>query len=167
VRLRIGDDARILVRGPMLMSGYRLRPDLSAEALVDGWLVTSDLGGIDDDGRLRVTGRVADVVITGGENVVTSQVAAVLSAHPDLADVVVTGIDDREWGQRIVALVVPRQEDVVPSLADLRKWCGDRLSAAARPRALVVLDEIPKLASGKPDRLAVTRLANDLRDAGR
>lgn len=159
VVLRLDDEGRICLRGPVLMTGYRLRPDLSAEAIVDGWLVTSDLGEIDADGHLDVTGRVDDVVITGGEKVVSAQVAAVLSAHPDLAEVVVTGLDDPEWGQRLVAVVVPRRSAVVPSLADLREWCSDRLAAAARPRGVVVVEDIPRLASGKPDRMAITRLA--------
>jgi O-succinylbenzoic acid--CoA ligase len=159
VDLRIDREGRICVRGPMVMSGYRLRPDLSAEALVDGWLVTSDLGEIDVDGRLRVTGRVDDVINTGGEKVVSAQVAAVLTGHPDVAEVVVTGVDDGEWGQRVVAVVVPRNIDVAPSLAALREWCSDRLPAAAAPRGVVVVADIPRLASGKPDRIAVRRLA--------
>jgi O-succinylbenzoic acid--CoA ligase len=159
VDLRIDDEGRICVRGLVVMSGYRLRPDLSTEVLVDGWLVTSDLGEIGGDGRLEVTGRVDDVINTGGEKVVSSQVAAVLATHPDLADVVVTGVDDREWGQRLVAVVVARNADLVPSLAAVREWCTDRLPAAARPRGLIVVADIPRLASGKPDRIAVNRLA--------
>jgi O-succinylbenzoic acid--CoA ligase len=161
VEVRLGPNGQIQVRGPALMSGYRLRPDLDAESFDGGWFVTSDLGGLDDEGRLTVTGRADDVIITGGENVVASQVASVLAAHPDLSEVAVTGLDDSEWGQRLVAIVVPRQAGVVPSLAELRDWCGDRLSAAARPRSLVVVDDIPKLGSGKPDRLAITRLARE------
>jgi O-succinylbenzoic acid--CoA ligase len=159
VELRIDEAGRVCIGGPMLMSGYRLRPDLTAEALVDGWLVTSDLGAIDDGGQLRVLGRVDDVVITGGEKVVASQVAHVLSTHPAFADVAVTGVDDAEWGQRVVAVVVLRRGEVAVSLADLRTWCSDRLAAAARPRGVVVVDEIPRLAAGKPDRLAISRLA--------
>ena len=161
VEVRLGPSGQIQVRGPVLMSGYRLRPDLDAESFDDGWFVTSDLGVLDDKGGLTVTGRADDVIITGGENVVASQVAAVLAAHPDLSEVAVTGLDDSEWGQRLVAVAVPRRAGVVPSLAELREWCGDRLSAAARPRSLVVVDDIPKLGSGKPDRLAITRLARE------
>jgi O-succinylbenzoic acid--CoA ligase len=161
IRVRIGDDARVEVQGPMLMSGYRLRPELTAEALADGWLRTSDLGGLDASGRLHVTGRIDDILITGGENVVASKVAAILATHPDLADVAVTGVDDPLWGQRVVAVVVPRRAENVPSLAGLREWCGDRLSAGSRPRGLVVVTELPRLASGKPDRLAINKLALD------
>jgi O-succinylbenzoic acid--CoA ligase len=159
VQVRVDADRRIQVRGPVLMSGYRLRPDLDAEAFTDGWFRTSDLGKLDDDGRLTVTGRSDDVVITGGENVSATHVAAVLAAHPDLSEVAVTGVADPEWGQRLVAVVVVREPGTVPSLAALREWCDGRLPAAARPRGLLVVGELPKLGSGKPDRLAIRRLA--------
>jgi O-succinylbenzoic acid--CoA ligase len=161
VQLGFGEGGRIRVRGPVVMAGYRLRPDLTADALVDGWLLTSDLGEITADGRLQVTGRIDDVIISGGENIVGADVAAALAAHPDLADVAVTAVDDPEWGQRIVAVVVPRDARVVPSLTQLREWLGGRLSPAARPRGLVVTDDLPRLGSGKPDRLAIARLARD------
>ena len=159
VDVRIGADRRIQLRGPMLMAGYRGAPELDARTLVDGWLITADLGAIDRAGRLRVLGRSDDVVVTGGENVVASDVADVLSGHPDLADVAVTGVADPQWGQRLVAVVVVRDRQVVPSLADLRLWCSEKVGAAARPRGVVVVDTIPRLASGKLDRLAVARLA--------
>jgi len=159
VDVRIGADRRIQLRGPMLMAGYRGAPELDARTLVDGWLITADLGAIDRAGRLRVLGRSDDVVVTGGENVVASDVADVLSGHPDLADVAVTGVADPQWGQRLVAVVVVRDRQVVPSLADLRRWCSEKVGAAARPRGVVVVDTIPRLASGKLDRLAVARLA--------
>jgi o-succinylbenzoate---CoA ligase len=159
VRIDADDDGRIGIRGPVVMSGYRLRPDLSEAALVDGWLATSDMGQIDADGRLRVIGRIDDIVITGGENVAVSHVADVLSGHPAVAEVVVTGVVDPDWGQRLVAVVVLARGKLELSLAELREWCSERLVAAARPRGLVIVDEIPRLASGKPDRLAVTRLA--------
>ncbi|MBV9485612.1 MAG: AMP-binding protein [Frankiaceae bacterium] len=148
------------------MSGYRLRPDLDAEVFDDGWFVTSDLGEYGGDGRLRITGRVDDVVITGGENVVASRVAEVLATHPAIADVAVTGVPDAEWGQRLVAVIVPRDATDVPSLADLREWGSAALSPAARPRAVVVIDELPRLATGKLDRLAIGRLAARSGDPG-
>jgi o-succinylbenzoate---CoA ligase len=159
VEMRLDQTGRVAIKAPMLMTGYRLRPDLTAETVVDGWLITSDLAEIDAGGRLRVTGRADDVVISGGENVVTSHVAAVLAGHPDLAEVAVTGVPDAQWGQRIVAVVVVAPGRAEPTLTELREWSADRLSAAARPRALLVLDEIPTLGSGKPDRLAISRLA--------
>jgi o-succinylbenzoate---CoA ligase len=159
VRVRLDLDGRVCIRGAVLMSGYRGASEQRDVVLDDGWLLTSDLGEIGPDGLLRVTGRADDVVITGGEKIVSSQVAAVLSAHPGLAEVVVVGVDDAEWGQRLVAVVTVRSGHLAPSLVDLRDWCSDRLAPAARPRGLAVVDDIPRLVSGKPDRRAVSRLA--------
>jgi O-succinylbenzoic acid--CoA ligase len=159
VELSIADDGRIRVRGPVVMAGYRLRPDRSAEVLADdGWLTTGDLGAIDDDGMLTVLGRADDVIVSGGENVAADAVAGVLAGHPDVVEVVVTGVPDPQWGQRVVAVVVAGA-GTPPSLAELRELCAVRLPPAAAPRALVVVDELPRLVSGKPDRLAVQRIA--------
>ncbi len=159
VEVAIADDGRIQVRGPVVMTGYRLRPDLTGEVLsADGWLTTGDLGEIGPDERLAVKGRADDVIVSGGENVVASEVAAVLGGHPDVVEVIVTGVPDEQWGQRVVAVLVARGERA-PSLAELREFCAGRLPQAATPRGLVVVDELPRLLSGKPDRLAVLRLA--------
>jgi O-succinylbenzoic acid--CoA ligase len=158
VSVRLGDEGRVTLAGPVLMSGYRLAPELTAEALVDGWLVTNDVGAYDEAGRLVVRGRVDDVVITGGENVVTIEVAARLMGHPAVSDVAVTGVPDDEWGQRLVAIVVPASSPP-PSLDQLRAWCRETLPAAAAPRQIVVVDDLPRLPSGKADRLAISRLA--------
>jgi O-succinylbenzoic acid--CoA ligase len=158
VEVSIADDGRIRIRGPVVMAGYRLRPDLTATVLSgDGWLTTGDLGEISVAGSLVVRGRADDVIISGGENVAATAVAAVLAAHPSVTEVVVTGLPDPEWGQRVVAVVVVRAGQA-PSLAELREFCVPRLSPAAAPRELVVVDELPRLVSGKPDRLAVQQL---------
>jgi O-succinylbenzoic acid--CoA ligase len=157
VGLRIGAEGRILLAGPMLMDRYRLDPAMTAEALSGGWFVTSDVGVLAADGRLVVQGRIDDVVITGGENVLITEVAAVIGDHPGVADVLVTGLDDAQWGQRVVAVVVARGRP--PTLEELRDWCRQRLPAAAAPRQLVLVDDLPLLPSGKPDRLAVQSLA--------
>lgn len=157
VEVAVDRDGRIRLRGPMLMSRYRLEPDLTAASLQQGWFVTSDVGSIGPDGELTVHGRVDDVVVTGGENVVTTEVASVLAEHPRVADALVTGVPDDEWGQRLVAVVVPAGR--APDLAELREWCHRTLPAAAAPRGLVIVDEIPRLSSGKPDRQAAQSLA--------
>ncbi|HWB66797.1 MAG TPA: AMP-binding protein [Mycobacteriales bacterium] len=155
VEVDVDADGRIRLRGPMLASGYRGRPDLTAAAFSDGWFRTDDLGRI-DDGRLEVLGRADDVVVTGGEKVAPGAVTAVLAGHPGIADVAVAGVPDAEWGQRLVAVVVA----TAPlELAGIRDWCRDRLPKAAVPQGLVVVDAIPQLPSGKPDRLAIQQLA--------
>jgi O-succinylbenzoic acid--CoA ligase len=154
VEVRTLDDGRLAIRGPMLMAGYRLRPELTAEALVDGWLVTNDLGQVADDGSVVVSGRADDVIITGGENVVAGEVAEVIRHHRAVVDVAVTGVPDERWGQRVVAVVVGQVE-----LAELRDWCSESLPRAALPRQVIVVDQLPHLGSGKVDRLAVQQIA--------
>ena len=106
------------------------------------------------DGRLTVTGRLDDVVITGGVNVAPSAVVAVLRDHPAVADAVVVGRPDDEWGQRVVAAVVPTR-GAAPELPELRAWVADRLGPPAAPRQLHLIDAVPLLHTGKPDRRAV------------
>ncbi|HVU61389.1 MAG TPA: AMP-binding protein [Mycobacteriales bacterium] len=158
VDVTLRPDGRIALRGPMLMKGYRLRPDLTAAVFDDGWLVTNDLGAMDEDGRLRVLGRADDVIVTGGENVVAGDVADELRRHAAIADAEVIGMPDRRWGQRVVAVIVSRV-DPPPSLAELREWCRGALQVAALPRQLVVVAAMPRLSSGKPDRMALLRIA--------
>ena len=147
---------RIRLRGPMLMSGYRLRPDLTATAIDDqGWFTTGDLGRWDGH-RLVVHGRGDDVIITGGEKVAADAVAGTLAQHPAVHDVVVVGVPDGEWGERVVAVVVPTS--TAPTLDELRTWIRDRIGAAAAPRELVLVAALPRLSSGKTDRLAARSL---------
>ncbi|MGN6474459.1 MAG: AMP-binding protein [Mycobacteriales bacterium] len=158
VEVEVRPDGRIALRGPMVMKGYRLQPELTAEVFDGGWLVTNDLGRIDESGRLQVLSRADDVIVTGGENVVAGDVATELRRHPAIADVEVVGIADERWGSRVVAVVVSRVEPP-PSLAELRDWCRDALPAAAIPQGLAVVAAMPRLSSGKPDRMAVRRIA--------
>ncbi len=164
VAVAIRSDGRIALRGPMLMRGYRRRPDLTSAAFDDGWLVTNDLGHIGEDGRLRVRSRADDVIVTGGENVVAGEVAHELRRHPAIDDAEVVGVPDERWGSRVVAVLVSRVEPA-PSLAELREWCRGRLPASAIPRGRVVVAAMPRLSSGKPDRLAIRRMA-EADDAG-
>lgn len=151
VELRLGHRDEILVRAPMVMGGYRLDPEQTAVAFTDGgWLRTGDAGTIDAAGRVRVVDRLRDLIITGGVNVSPSEVEAVLAAHPQVADVCVAGAPDAEWGERVVAHVVPRDPAAPPSLAGLRSFAAYRLSAPKLPREVVVTDAIPRTAGGKP-----------------
>jgi o-succinylbenzoate---CoA ligase len=155
VRIRVTDGG-IELAGPVLASGYRLDPSATAAAFEGGWFRTRDAGEL-ADGRLTVLGRLDDVVISGGVNVAPAAVEAVLREHAGIADAVVVGRPDPEWGQRVVAAVVP-SGDRAPDLADLRRWVADRLGAAAAPRQLHVLAAVPTLHTGKPDRRAVAAL---------
>lgn len=140
------DEGRILIKGSTLFSGYRLRPELTADVLRDGWFRTQDRGEI-VDGRLRVVGRVDDVVISGGVNVTVTTVQARLLEHPQVKDAVVLGVPDAEWGTRVVAFVVGE-----PARDELRDWVSETLPRTWAPRDVVQLDALPMLASGKVDR---------------
>ena len=155
--LRVGDGGEILVRGSMVMKGYRLRPqDTAAVLSADGWLRTGDLGDWSTDGRLRVVDRLGDLIVTGGVNVSPSEVEGVLGRHPGVADVCVTGTPDAEWGERVVAHVVPTDPADPPSLATLRAFTAESLSPPNLPRELVLVDAIPRTPGGKPLRRLLT-----------
>ncbi len=150
VAVAIGEGDEILLRTPTIMRGYRLAPAQTAAAFTaDGWFRTGDAGALEPGGRLRVVDRLRDLVITGGVNVAPSEVEAVLVAHPAVADVCVTGAPDPEWGERVVAHVVPADAAAPPSLAELRAYAGERLSAAKLPREVVLIDAVPRTAGGK------------------
>jgi O-succinylbenzoic acid--CoA ligase len=150
VEVRLGEADEILLRGAVVMRGYRGRPDLTRQVLdADGWLRTADVGAWADDGRLRVVDRRDDLVITGGVNVSPTEVEAVLAAHPGVADVGVTGAPDPEWGQRVVAYVVASDPASPPTLAGLRAYAAERLSAPKLPRQVVLLESIPRTPGGK------------------
>jgi O-succinylbenzoic acid--CoA ligase len=154
VALAVAPDGRVRIGGPTLFAGYEGDPGLTDEVLVDGWYLTSDAGRLDEDGRLHVLGRLDDVVVSGGVNVPTPAVAARLRAHPAVRAAEVLGVPDEEWGHRVVAFVVG---DL--TLEQARAWVGAAHPRSWAPRAVVALDALPLLATGKPDRLALRELA--------
>ncbi|MET1132539.1 MAG: AMP-binding protein [Aeromicrobium sp.] len=154
VAVAIDPSGRIRIAGPTLFAGYDGDPVGTAEVLVDGWFLTSDAGRLDEDGRLQVLGRIDDIVVSGGVNVPAPAVAARLREHPDVVAAEVLGVPDAEWGNRLVAFVVG---DV--SLADARAWVGEAHARSWAPRQVVVLDAIPLLPNGKPDRVTLRGLA--------
>jgi O-succinylbenzoic acid--CoA ligase len=162
VEVRLGEDDEIRVRGPVVMRGYRGRPDLTGRVLdADGWLRTADVGAWADDGRLLVVDRRDDLVITGGVNVSPTEVESVLAAHPGVADVGVAGVADPEWGQRVVAFVVASDPGSPPTLSALRDYAAGRLSTPKLPRQVVLVEAIPRTAGGK-----VRRRLLRVRDGG-
>ncbi|MDH2426206.1 AMP-binding protein [Sphaerisporangium sp. TRM90804] len=150
VEAEVGADGRVRLAGPVLFSGYRLRPGLSAASLDGRWFLTSDAGVL-RDGRLRVLGRLDDVINTGGRKVVAGAVAGLIEGHPGVREAVVAGRPHPEWGEEVVAAVVPADPSAPPSLEELRAWVKDRLPGYAAPRALQVVERFPLLANGKHD----------------
>jgi O-succinylbenzoic acid--CoA ligase len=155
VQVRIGDDDRIWLGGPVLFSGYR--PGLPAPG--NGWLRTGDLGRMDSAGRLVVRGRADDVINTGGYMVVPGEVTAVLHTCPGVRDAAVVSQPDPEWGERVVAVVVPADPADPPTLELLRLHVQERLPRYAAPSRVVMVDAVPMLPSGKHD---LARLRREL-----
>jgi o-succinylbenzoate---CoA ligase len=150
-------DERIWLSGPVLFSGYYGEPE------AEGWFRTGDLGVLDAEGRLTVRGRADDVINTGGHKVVPGEVAAALQGVPGVRDAVVVGQSDIEWGERVVAVVVPSDPADPPTLKMLRMRVKERLPRYAAPSRVVLVDEVPMLPSGKPD---LVRLRQDLASPG-
>ena len=151
---RIAAGGRIGLRGAQVMAGY-LNPELRRGlGLVDGWLITGDLGDIDAAGRLSIRGRADDLLVSGGVNVHPVEVEGCLAACPGVRDVAVTATADPEWGDSLLALVVGQSD-----LQLLRDWSRQHLPAASRPRRFRCVDRLPRNAMGKLERAALRRLA--------
>jgi o-succinylbenzoate---CoA ligase len=157
VAIALDRDGRVRIAGPVLFDGYVAAPGLDLEPRLDDWFVTSDRGRFDDDGRLEVLGRIDDVAVSGGVNIPLSVVRRRLMALPDLAEVEVVAVPDPEWGQRVVAIVVLVAGAAEPDLARVRDFVAAEHPRTWAPRELVVRATLPMLASGKVDRVALTR----------
>ncbi|WP_108517049.1 AMP-binding protein [Bradyrhizobium algeriense] len=144
-----GEEGEIIasLAGDEAFEGYWRRPDADLKSLREGWYFTGDTGFVDGDGDLFVTGRVDDMIITGGENVSPVEIESCLSLHPAVAEVAVVGLADEKWG-KIVAAFVKRSAPV--SEAELESFCRDSgLTNFKRPRRFVFVDAIPKSPVGK------------------
>ncbi len=142
-RVRIAPDGEIELSGPTIAPAARGE---------DGWLRTGDLGALDAQGRLRVSGRKAETIVSGGENVAPAEVEAVLEAHPDVAEAAVIARADESWGEAVTAIVVPR-DGRAPSPSALRAHCAATLAPYKVPKAVELRAEpLPRTASGKLQR---------------
>jgi O-succinylbenzoic acid--CoA ligase len=150
------DDGEILVRGPMLMRAYR-DGDTGRIIGPDGtrtWFATGDAGSLSERGTLSVAGRIDDVITSGGEKVWPDQVERVLAAHRHVIEVAVWKRPDPEWGERVVAWVVPG--DVAPEVEELRELVANAVAPWAAPKEVVFTTELPRTASGKVRRSELT-----------
>lgn len=129
-----GQVGEIAVRGPMVMKGYWRNPSATAETIRDGWLHTGDLGYLDERGYVFVVDRLKDVIISGGENIYSSEIETVLSAHPGVAECAVIGLHDETWGERVHAVVVARAGARL-SPDELERHCRVRLAGYKVPRS--------------------------------
>jgi O-succinylbenzoic acid--CoA ligase len=141
VELRLdGPEKEILVRGPIVAPGSLDR---------HGWLRTGDLGDFDERGRLAIVGRKADTIVSGGENVAPAEVEAALLEHPGVADAGVFARPDAEWGEAVIAAVVPARDGAAPTEDDLRAHCAQRLARFKVPKRFEFTTSLPRTESGK------------------
>jgi fatty acid CoA ligase FadD9 len=142
-------DGELCTRGYLLMTGYFDNPEATAAAIdADGWLHTGDLAAMDARGYCRITGRLKDMIIRGGENIYPREIEQVLFEHDDVADVAVLGIPDSTWGEQVAVFVRPT-DGRTPDPDELRAYCRERLAPHKTPRHWVFVDEFPLTPSGK------------------
>ncbi len=149
-----GGLGEVLVRGPTVMRGYWRNPGATAKTLEGGWLHTGDIGALDAEGFLTLKDRSKDLIISGGSNVYPREVEEALLRHPDVLEVAVIGRRHAEWGEEVVACVVPRH--ALPDAlarerfeASLDALCLAQIARFKRPRAYAIVDELPKNSAGK------------------
>ncbi|MGB5732707.1 MAG: alpha/beta fold hydrolase [Acidimicrobiia bacterium] len=157
--MRIADDSgddvppghvgEIAGRGPITMSGYYRRPDLTAEAIRDGWLYTGDLGYVDDDGFLFLVDRKKDLIISGGVNVYPRDIEEVVVQHPDVREVAVFGVPHKRWGEAPVAVIMVKPGSTVTT-DEIREWVNGRVEARYQKVSdVVALEVFPRSVAGK------------------
>jgi cyclohexanecarboxylate-CoA ligase len=157
--VRLSDNGELLVRGPELFVGY-LDGALNAQAFTDdGWFYTGDLARIDSDGYVEITGRDKDIIIRGGENISAKEVEDLLFEHPKINDIAIVAFPDPILGERVCAVVVLDREETI-SLAEITDWLTTRKIARQKlPERLIVIDELPRTASGKVQKFKLRDLA--------
>jgi cyclohexanecarboxylate-CoA ligase len=176
-----GQEGEVWIRGPELFAGYSDAAETAA-SMHRGWFRSGDLGVVDDQGWLAITGRIKELIIRGGENISSSEVERALELHPGIRQAVVVGRPDERLGERVVAFIVgtgagtgtrtgagaggPAGSDVI-DVAECRRWFAEHGVARFKtPELVVQLDEVPLLAAGKPDRTALKARAATLSMAG-
>lgn len=154
---REAGEGELQVRTGTLFDGYVANPGATSAAFVEGWYCTGDLGWIDDSGRVYITGRASDLVISGGMNVYPAEVESVLVKHPKVKDVVVVGMPHEKWGEAVTAVVVPASE-IAPDESELIAFARQYLASYKKPQRIHIWGEVPRNASQKVDRSKVREL---------
>ncbi|MFE1172609.1 AMP-binding protein [Streptomyces sp. NPDC058773] len=160
-----GTPGELCTRGYSVMLGYWSDPERTAEVIDPArWMHTGDLAVMNDDGYVRIVGRIKDMIIRGGENVYPREIEEFLYSHPKIADVQVVGVPDDKYGEEIAACVILRDPEVPLTHAELTDYCRTRLAHYKVPRHLEILDAFPMTVSGKVRKVELReRLAKELR----
>jgi O-succinylbenzoic acid--CoA ligase len=147
----------IHLQGPSITRGYDHQPEATAQAIHHGWLSTSDIGYLDDEGYLYVLDRRSDLIISGGENVYPAEIESVLLSHPDIIEAGVCGQPDADWGQVPIAFVHLKPDSTVTTAA-LHSFIVPRLARYKRPKTIHIVAALPRNAAGKLLRRALPNL---------
>ncbi|MBD0862291.1 AMP-binding protein [Gordonia sp. zg691] len=154
--LQCGETGELCTRGYSVMTGYWNDPDKTAEAIdADGWMHTGDLAEMDDTGYVRITGRIKDMVIRGGENIYPREIEEFLYTHPDILDAQVIGVPDEKYGEELMAWVRLREPAGDLTAEDLRAFADGKIARHKIPRYVHVVDEFPMTVTGKVRKVAM------------
>ncbi len=152
--LPAGEPGEVMLRSDFMMSGYWNNPEATSQALRDGWLLTGDIGMLDDEGFLYIVDRKKDMVISGGENIYCREVEEVILLHPGVHDTAVIGVPDAKWGEAVKAFVI-RREGAALDEAGVIAHVRTHLAAYKRPQSVEFVTDFPRLPHGKTDKKAL------------
>lgn len=147
-RVGAGEVGELLLLAPMVSKGYWKLPKETEETFTRGWCRTGDLGYIDEDGFVYIRGRKKDMIISGGENIYPAEVERMLSEHPKIRAVAVIGIPDAHWGEAVMAIVVPKEGEILTE-EEIIGFSKQRIAGYKRPRHVLFVDELPYTSTGK------------------
>jgi fatty-acyl-CoA synthase len=144
-----GQVGEIVYRGPSMMASYWNNPEATAEATRGGWFHSGDLVRRDDEGFVFVVDRKKDMIISGGENIYSTEIEDVIDAHPKVREVAVIGVPHPRWVETPLAVIVPSDPGDPPSSDEIEAWCRERLASYKKPSAIRIIDALPRNVSGK------------------
>ena len=146
--LRVGDIGEIITKGDRLMKGYWNQKESTEQVIKNGWLYTGDLGYIDEDGYIFLSGRLKDFIKRGGEMISPEEVEKVLHSHPAVDEAAIIGIPDLDWGERVRAIIVLKPHQAFDEI-EIIEFCRSKISSFKKPESIIVTDQLPRNSLGK------------------